>query len=148
MRKGEMTLRDTTVALRKHITGKIQNLLLTIKSTVAEAAKNDVVKNSVFLTKLHTAAMWVLNQAHALNNLILREGIIAGLKDEKLGEKAVLVFEGVQDDSIAFKDIFSKAHLTKYEIPKDVFFLTQFPETGNGKILRNEIIHELIEFDK
>ena len=57
---------------------------------------------------------------------------VAGLFDQILGEKLILLIEGQAcklDD-----EIFSQ--LSKFEIPKDVFFLPRFIETETGKIQR------------
>ena len=62
--------------------------------------------------------------------------IVAGKKDEKLGEKLILIVEGEQRD--ISKEIYSD--LDKYEKPKEVYFISKFKETENGKIMRKETI--------
>jgi O-succinylbenzoic acid--CoA ligase len=59
---------------------------------------------------------------------------VTGQKDEELGEKLILIVEGEKReiDSAVY------GHLDKYEKPKDVYFLSKFKETENGKIMRNE----------
>jgi len=64
---------------------------------------------------------------------------IAGIADEKLGEKLILVIEGNEFPLIA--TIFDT--LDKYEKPKAVYFLQKFLETETGKIKRKEIINQL-----
>lgn len=64
---------------------------------------------------------------------------VAGMPDQVLGEKLVLVVEGEKqnlDDAI-FDD------LDKYEKPKDVFFVSKFVETDNGKVKRKEILESI-----
>ncbi|UFH46048.1 AMP-binding protein [Flavobacterium galactosidilyticum] len=64
---------------------------------------------------------------------------VAGMPDQVLGEKLVLVIEGEKqnlDDAI-FDD------LDKYEKPKDVFFVSKFVETDNGKVKRKEILESI-----
>ena len=62
--------------------------------------------------------------------------IVAGKKDEELGEKLILIVEGEQRD--ISKEIYSD--LDKYEKPKEVYFISKFKETENGKIMRRETI--------
>jgi o-succinylbenzoate---CoA ligase len=61
---------------------------------------------------------------------------VAGIPDDKLGEKLILVIEGGKYD--VDPSIFDE--LGKYEKPKEVKFITQFLETETGKIKRKEII--------
>lgn len=64
----------------------------------------------------------------------------AGVPDEKLGEKLVLVVEGQPmsegDEAELLNDI--KTDLHKYEIPKEIVYLDAFVETENGKINRKK----------
>ncbi|MBK0369947.1 AMP-binding protein [Flavobacterium agrisoli] len=61
---------------------------------------------------------------------------VVGIPDNTLGEKLILVIEGVQQeiDPTIF-DI-----LDKYEKPKEIRFVTKFKETENGKIKRKETV--------
>ena len=61
---------------------------------------------------------------------------VAGLPDDTLGEKLVLFIEGDEYnlDSSTFDD------LDKYEKPKEIKFIANFPETETGKVKRNEIV--------
>jgi o-succinylbenzoate---CoA ligase len=61
---------------------------------------------------------------------------VAGIPDDKLGEKLILVIEGDKYDLDS--TIFDE--LGKYEKPKEVKFVSQFLETETGKIKRKEII--------
>ncbi|RZK10904.1 MAG: long-chain fatty acid--CoA ligase [Flavobacterium sp.] len=63
-----------------------------------------------------------------------RRFFIAGVPDADLGEKLILVIEGEQYDLP--EKLFDK--LDKYEKPKEVVFIPQFKETGNGKIIRKD----------
>ena len=65
-----------------------------------------------------------------------RRYIIAGIPDESLGEKVVLVVEGDEMDISFLK-------LDKYEEPKEIFFLDNFIVTTSGKIHRNNTIKRL-----
>lgn len=66
--------------------------------------------------------------------------IIAGFPDEKLGQKLVLIIEGQDSEPLALNGLAEKACLAKYEVPKQIIYLPRFPQTENGKIIRNEVI--------
>lgn len=70
-----------------------------------------------------------------LKPYISSEFFITSKNDELLGQKLVVVIEGEKSEID-----FSKADLTKYQQPKEVIFVNQFPRTESGKILRNKII--------
>ncbi|AND65254.1 O-succinylbenzoic acid--CoA ligase [Flavobacterium covae] len=67
---------------------------------------------------------------------ITQRFFIYGLPDERLGEKIILVIEGLKKDTNP--SIFSE--LTHYETPKQVVFITKFEETETGKIKRKETV--------
>jgi O-succinylbenzoic acid--CoA ligase len=67
--------------------------------------------------------------------------IIAGLPDEKLGFMVVLMIESKEKRTLNF----SKADLSKYQIPKEVYYLDNFPETENGKIIRHEVVRLVLK---
>ena len=56
--------------------------------------------------------------------------LITGIPDALLGQKVILVLEGSEFELP--KSLFEK--LDKYEIPKDIFFVTQFERTATDKI--------------
>lgn len=63
--------------------------------------------------------------------------MISGKPDIDLGEKVILIIEAepyILEDSV-FKV------LDKYEKPKEVHFVKQFKEAGNGKLLRKETLN-------
>ena len=65
---------------------------------------------------------------------------IAGFPDADLDEKLVLLIEG---EPFAVDDnIFDG--LSKYEKPKEIRFVPKFAETGNGKLMRKEIVKNSI----
>ena len=72
-----------------------------------------------------------------LSCIINSRYIIAGLPDEKLGEKVVLIIETKNHDKDRFEKIISNSSLSKYEKPKEILFIEKFPETENGKIDRS-----------
>lgn len=82
-----------------------------------------------------------------LHRYIAREAAFLGIKDEKLGQKLVLVMEGEQTKDLtsqldeALKEAektFSKNHL-----PKTIHFIPVFPRIPNGKLNRKELLHLL-----
>ncbi len=66
---------------------------------------------------------------------------MAGLPDEKLGEKLVLIIESEYAFKLSFKGLLNYLH--KYKIPKEVHFLPQFVYTETGKINRKETLNKL-----
>ncbi|MDT7832973.1 AMP-binding protein [Flavobacteriaceae bacterium S356] len=64
---------------------------------------------------------------------------VAGIKDQALGEKLVLVVEG--EASKTSESIYRD--LTKYEIPKNIFFIKKFEETETQKIQRKKTLHKI-----
>jgi o-succinylbenzoate---CoA ligase len=67
--------------------------------------------------------------------------IIAGFPDSVLGEKIVLIIEGSEIKDLNLNDLARQAGLSKFEIPKQVFWYPGFPLTKSGKIIRDELIN-------
>ncbi|QSE96844.1 AMP-binding protein [Fulvivirga lutea] len=70
-----------------------------------------------------------------------RSFFIAGLPDEKLGEKVVLLIEGEEVEN-HINELLSN-HLDKYECPKEIFFIKQFTLTESGKIDKLTMVRKL-----
>lgn len=68
-----------------------------------------------------------------------------GEKDEKLGEKLVLLVEKSEPDEELAKLLQSKleAELGKYQAPKSIYFLRAFLQTESGKINRQKTYNQL-----
>lgn len=66
---------------------------------------------------------------------IKEEFIISSLPDLTLGQKLILIIES---ETSNFQLPTSK--ISKFEIPKEIYFLNEFPRTESGKIKRNEIL--------
>ncbi|HEY4618666.1 MAG TPA: AMP-binding protein [Flavobacterium sp.] len=64
---------------------------------------------------------------------------VGGIPDSVLGEKLILVIEGEKKsfDAVVFE------MLDKYEKPKEIFYVSKFMETENGKIKRKEILESI-----
>lgn len=71
-----------------------------------------------------------------LSKKIDRRFIIAGFPDPVLGERVILIVEG--ESFNIEQTVFKK--LDKFEIPRDIYFVSVFPETANGKIKRKEVL--------
>ncbi len=71
-----------------------------------------------------------------LSEFIENRFFVAGIADEELGEKLVLVIES-EAYSIS-ENIFS--NLSKYEKPKQIYFVKEFVETETKKIQRNKTL--------
>jgi o-succinylbenzoate---CoA ligase len=76
---------------------------------------------------------------------INRRFFIAGIIDEKLGQRVVLFMEGNKIDHSVVERFFSELtrHLSKYELPKEIKFVNRFTDTSTGKINRaaSVVIH-------
>ena len=70
-----------------------------------------------------------------LSYAISRRFFVFGLPDEKLGTKLVLVVEG-EITKIKFVHL----NLSKFEVPKEIYFVAQFVETTTKKIQRQKTI--------
>lgn len=72
--------------------------------------------------------------------IITERFFVSGIPDEKLGEKLVLIIEGnlqeINLEAIA---------LSKFEIPKEIYFVKEFIETETKKIQRKKTL-DLIQF--
>jgi O-succinylbenzoic acid--CoA ligase len=79
-----------------------------------------------------------------LEPFIKSKFFIASLPDEKLSEKLVLLIEGEKaEDTImeTKRNIISR--LTKFERPKEIYYLPAFKYSDNSKILRKETLNLL-----
>lgn len=79
----------------------------------------------------------------ALSDVLSQRFFVAGLPDEVLGQKLVLLLEGNVDISQLSESIGSRTGLSKYQIPKSMYILPKFVETETGKIQRTRTL-ELI----
>ncbi|UII23924.1 AMP-binding protein [Fulvivirga ligni] len=69
---------------------------------------------------------------------------ISGLDDDTLGKKVVMIIESssVLDAENTFLSQ-AKTQLTKYELPKEVYYVKEFMETKTGKVNRRETLELL-----
>lgn len=75
-----------------------------------------------------------------LAKFIKRPFFVAGLEDEILGQKLILVVEGDPDSGTLLSKIVESKVLERYETPKSVHFLPQFVTTDNAKVRRRETL--------
>ncbi len=111
-----------------------------------------IVTNDVVEMISHNQFIWLGRQDNIINSggiklipeqiesklaeKISNRFFVAGIPDDKLGEKLILIIEGDKYD--LEPTVFDE--LGKYEKPKEVKFVSQFLETETGKIKRKEII--------
>jgi O-succinylbenzoic acid--CoA ligase len=67
---------------------------------------------------------------------------VAGIPDEKLGEKLVLIIEGNENPAIS-NEVRNLKTLSKFEAPKETFFVEKFIETETGKIQRIQTLQKI-----
>lgn len=79
-----------------------------------------------------------------LEEVIQEKYVISSVPDDKLGEKMVLVLEAKPTAVEGLEQKIAKI-LPPFERPRQVCFLTAFPQTANGKIKRNEIKRQVEE---
>jgi O-succinylbenzoic acid--CoA ligase len=75
-----------------------------------------------------------------LSTLINTRFFVSGIPDDQLGQKMVLVVEGNVNTEQLHVDIKSLNSISKFEIPKEIFSVDQFVETGSGKVNRSETL--------
>ncbi|WP_367181500.1 AMP-binding protein [uncultured Polaribacter sp.] len=82
-----------------------------------------------------------------LSTLIKQRFFVTGIEDELLGNKLILVVEAPIDHQLYKNKLFSEIQnlrtLSKFEIPKEIYFMDQFIETGTKKIQRNKTLELL-----
>ena len=72
--------------------------------------------------------------------------IVAGIDDEALGEKLVLVVEDPSLDTKALSEALEKdKNFSKFEVPKLILTTSAFAETVNGKIQRNKTLNAALK---
>ncbi|MBI9041729.1 MAG: AMP-binding protein [Lutibacter sp.] len=74
-----------------------------------------------------------------LSEVIKQRFFVAGIPDAILGEKLILVVEGIENDNL-FENIKNMEFFSKYEMPKELFFVNSFLETDTQKINRKETL--------
>jgi O-succinylbenzoic acid--CoA ligase len=78
-----------------------------------------------------------------LSPYIANRFFVAGLPDEKLGEKLVLIIEGDESSVISKSMRNLKDILSKFEVPKEIYSIPKFKETPTGKVQRSQTLELL-----
>jgi o-succinylbenzoate---CoA ligase len=79
-----------------------------------------------------------------LESVIDNRFFIAGMPDEKLGQKIVLVVEGEVEAERLLEKIKSSINFKKHEFPKDILIVANFAETKNGKVSRKSTLQQIL----
>jgi O-succinylbenzoic acid--CoA ligase len=75
-----------------------------------------------------------------LELIVERPFFVTGLPDSSLGQKLVLVIEGDIDKIQLMNTIKNCDVLHKFQVPKEIYTVTQFSRTSNGKLNRKETL--------
>lgn len=79
-----------------------------------------------------------------LSDLITNRFFVIGVADAILGQKLVLILEGQpKDPNVVLEDIKSANVLSKYEVPKAVYYVKSFVETPTKKIDRAKTLQQI-----
>jgi len=119
-----------------------------------EIADNLVVTNDIVKLISETEFEWLGRYDNVINSggiklfpeqieaklakLLSNRFFVAGMPDEKLGQKLVLVVEGEVDLNECLQTLKNNDNFVEFEIPKSIYTLPQFIETDTGKIRRKE----------
>ena len=80
-----------------------------------------------------------------LSSFITSRFFVAGLSDVALGQKLVLIVEGdATDEQELLQTIKKSKTLSKYEVPKEVYFVKVFKETSTQKVDRKKTLEQII----
>ena len=117
----------------------------------------EVVTNDIVELVSGTSFKWIARVDHIINSggvklipelierkfnaLISERFFVDSLPDKALGEKLVMIVESNRnDDLLKTLEAFQKEHpqqISRYEVPKEVFFVKKFIQTETGKVNRN-----------
>ena len=85
-----------------------------------------------------------------LAELVKNRFFVAGIHDDQLGEKLILLIESlvkIENETLKKTELFYKIKslktLSKFEIPKEIYFIKSFTETISGKIQRKSTLEKL-----
>ncbi len=79
-----------------------------------------------------------------LTSILKSRFFVAGIPDEKLGQKLILLVEDDKENNELLEKVKSLEALEKYEVPKDILFVKNFIETENGKISRMNTLQHFL----
>jgi fatty-acyl-CoA synthase/long-chain acyl-CoA synthetase len=69
---------------------------------------------------------------------LIKQVAVIGAPDARMGEVVVAVVEEISPGTVSEEDVirFCRAGMANFRVPKRVHFVTEWPLTGNGKILK------------
>jgi O-succinylbenzoic acid--CoA ligase len=124
-------------------------------------ADKPIITNDIVKLLSENAFVWLGRYDHVINSggiklnpeqieAKLSSGInsrflIAGIPDGHLGQKLVLILEGEDKAEISLQKLAIIPNIEKYEMPKEVYHLAKFEETGNGKVHRGKTLANLLD---
>ena len=132
-----LVLKNTTISDAVLFTNDVVRLIS--NSQFEWLGRLDNVINSGGI-KLHPE-----NIEEKLSKIIVQRFFVAGIKDEKLGEKLVLLIESSKDKLIKSPDQLNSEMknsklFSRFEIPKEIYFIDRFTETETKKIQRQKTL--------
>lgn len=78
-----------------------------------------------------------------LSNLITQRFFVIAQPDEQLGQKLILVIES-REEIVFTKSDFEAIGLTRFEMPKAIYYTALFSETPTGKVQRQETLWQIL----
>ncbi len=125
---------------------------------------NTIITNDIVVLKTYKKFIWKGRIDNVINSggiklypeeieaklqlLIVQRFFIASIADTKLGDKIILIIEDEYNESkhnLIAEAIRNIKTISKYEIPKQLYFLSKFVETKNGKIQRVKTLELLFQ---
>lgn len=134
-KRGCLVINAPKVAEEVIVTNDVVNLISNTSFTWLGRYDNVINSGGV---KLHPEKI-----EEKLSTMISNRFFVIGIPDNRLGEKLVLLIEGVADESLVIdlkNELKNSAVLTKYEVPKEIHFIEAFVETETKKIQRTKTL--------
>lgn len=122
------------VTSEKIITNDVVNLLSEIEFTWLGRFDNVINSGGI---KLHPEKI-----EGKLSKIIKQRFFVTGIPDSVLGEKLILIIEGLEDEN-TLNQIKTSLTLSKYQTPKEIYFVKDFIQTETQKIQRKKTIELL-----
>ncbi len=136
---------------------KISNVTIVTNDVVDLVSEKEFTWKGRFDNTINSAGIKLYPEEieKKLASAIYQRFFVAGIPDETLGEKLVLIVEDIiLSEDIEFsrneverslkQEISSLKSINKYETPKEIFFTDNFLETETGKIKRKETLQTIL----
>ncbi|WP_370398237.1 AMP-binding protein [Tenacibaculum dicentrarchi] len=158
--KNELVLSDYTVLSNVKITVDARDCLVIEAPKVSEEKiiTNDIVK-LISATKFQWLGRFdnVINSGgvklhpekieEKLSEIITSRFFVIGISDAILGEKLILIIENKissEEEKTLKKSVKNLKTLSKFEIPKEIYFIDNFIETDTKKIQRKKTLEKIV----